>query len=540
MKNLYLILIFFSVAVFVDAQWVQRNALQTSYIDNVSVVNQNVIWLTDQTNLSVSISTDDGQTWVNRPYTELFDGCTLGSFSAVSETTAYIVAAGAYAETVSKTGLYKTTDGGISWTKVSNVFSSSSFPNFVYFWNENEGLTMGDAYPNENFELYTTSDAGQTWEPVPSGQMPSGNSEWGLNSSSHVVVRNETIYFTTSGGRLFKSNDKGHNWTVINTPATSNSYLSADFKNDNQGMVVISDATNNDYRVYTTDNGGTTWDQQDGDYWFLKRIKYDPVHEVYFSTSSLYGLAYSADNGKTWTRHPSFINLAVGSVNVLPDHKIFIGGWGYAFISDNYTGVNPTVTMAESQDDNKINIYFSDAVDENSVGSTANYLVTYRQPDDLGANVLDTIELSEAALDPSNHNKVILTTTTSVPYDTITVRTYNIVSEAGLQVLFNSAVSRYSFEKTEATSIQQEKVDEVVRFYPNPVRDVIYIDVDSSVKSVSVIIANMLGQEIKSFSTNNVGHIPFSLNMDNGLYYLIVKGDQGSQLLSINKFIKVN
>lgn len=145
MKNYYLIGILCLMSLAANAQWVQRNPLQTSYINNISVVDDNVIWLKDQYYTAVSISTDGGENWVKNFFpTSTFSDCAIGPLSAVSATTAYVVATGLSPTSATQNGVYKTTNGGVSWSKLSGAFSSSSFPNFIYFWNENEGVTIGD------------------------------------------------------------------------------------------------------------------------------------------------------------------------------------------------------------------------------------------------------------------------------------------------------------------------------------------------------------------------------------------------------------
>lgn len=229
MRKLYLILTICSLSGIITAQWQMSNSYQTSYIDNISVVNSNVVWVADQLDKAVSISKDGGQSWIKNDYqTGSFVGAyTLGTFSVVNDSVAYIIAAGLDAAGSANNGVFKTTNGGENWTKLPSAFTAASFPNFVYFWNINEGVAIGDAYPNQYFEIYTTSNAGQTWDKVQDSNQANGNAEWGLNSGAHLRVVNGTIYFTTSGGRIFKSADKGKNWTVINTPATSNNYLSS-------------------------------------------------------------------------------------------------------------------------------------------------------------------------------------------------------------------------------------------------------------------------------------------------------------------------
>ncbi|MDZ7623614.1 MAG: hypothetical protein U5J96_04085 [Ignavibacteriaceae bacterium] len=58
--------------------------------------------------------------------------------------------------------IYKTTDRGTTWTVASGVFlqNSASFPNTIHFFDQNNGVAMGD--PVDGFaEIYTTD---KQWE----------------------------------------------------------------------------------------------------------------------------------------------------------------------------------------------------------------------------------------------------------------------------------------------------------------------------------------------------------------------------------------
>ncbi len=540
MKKIYLSLFVVSLVTFVSAQWQMRNSFQTSYIDNLSVVNSNVIWVADQTDQAVSISTDGGQSWIKNDFQagSFVGEKTLGTFSAVNDSVAYIIAAGLNAEGAANNGVFKTNNGGKNWTHLPGAFSATSFPNFVYFWNINEGVAIGDAYPNQYFEIYTTSNAGQTWDKVQDSNQANGNAEWGLNSGAHLRVVNETIYFTTSGGRIFKSADKGKNWTAINTPATSNNYMSFDFKNDNEGMVVFSNSSAGEKFVYTTVNGGADWIQQTGgEYWFLRQIKYDASRNIYFSTSQ-YGLAYSDDNGATWTRHPSFINISLGGLQILPNNRVMIGGWGSIYYADNYTDTNPTVTSADSPENNKINVYFSDDIDIESGSVASNFLVTRLLHYETGIEI-DTIPVATALLDDLDKKRVILTMAEDVPFDTITVRTYEIVSTQGLPVLFSGAGSRAQFIKTNNTGLHELSAQSL-KVYPNPAKDIVNIELNENLPVSGLKIINTTGQliyEDQLFNLNQGSIITIPLNMNSGVYYLQITNQDG-QAITTRKLIK--
>lgn len=118
-----------------SAQWTQKLTEQTSLINNISVVDNNIIWISDQDRKAVSISTDGGVSWTRNDLPAVMIEGSTGGICAVSATTAYMIVS------MGQKGVYKTTDGAKNWTRQPTAFNNEgSFPDFVHFWNENEGI----------------------------------------------------------------------------------------------------------------------------------------------------------------------------------------------------------------------------------------------------------------------------------------------------------------------------------------------------------------------------------------------------------------
>lgn len=114
----------------------------------------------------------------------------------------------------------KTEDGGKSWTQVttSNQFDASKggFPNVVHFWDKNNGFAMGDPTGTDTdtdtyFEIYTTTDGGANWTRVDKSKIPTPlEDEYGV--IGYYTTINDTVWFSTYKGRIYRSVDKGYNW----------------------------------------------------------------------------------------------------------------------------------------------------------------------------------------------------------------------------------------------------------------------------------------------------------------------------------------
>lgn len=206
-------------------------------------------------------------------------------------------------------GIWRTTDGGATWTQlgVGSIFNANSFPDVVHFWNSNDGWAMGD--PNNGyFEMYTTHDGGNTWTRVPQANIPANLSgEYGI--VGHYSVIGDNIWFDTQKGRVYRSNDRGQTWRVSSTGITVPSTGAIDicFYSASQGIARLYTATTGVSIVKTTSDSGATWTTlaTTGNFWGSD-VKYVPgtvsklVSTGADATNGFTGSSYSNDGGATW------------------------------------------------------------------------------------------------------------------------------------------------------------------------------------------------------------------------------------------------
>jgi hypothetical protein len=126
-----------------------------------------------------------------------------------------------------------------------------------------------------------------------------------------------------------------------------------------------------------------------------------------------------------------------------------------------------------------------------------------------------------------------------VPFDTITVRTYEIVSTQGLPVLFSGAGSRAQFIKTNNTGLHELSAQSL-KVYPNPAKDIVNIELNENLPVSGLKIINTTGQliyEDQLFNLNQGSIITIPLNMNSGVYYLQITNQDG-QAITTRKLIK--
>lgn len=279
-------------------------------LSSISIVNTSVIWAIaldnsaalDYTIKEFTKSTDGGETWT--PGTINLGANTSGlgitSISAISDQIAWISAA---PDVSDFGGVWKTTDGGLTWTKQTTALFNNpidSYTSFVHFWDASNGVTGGDT-ENGTFEIYTTSNGGNNWNRVIGANIPSSLvGEMGYVGVTSVV--GNIFWFGTSAGRIFKSIDKGLSWTVTQTPS-NNFNLGLDrftFSDANNGLFMDHYNTTT---LYKTTDGGNNWTSITTPGFYKTNIAYIPGTSTVIAGAAAnpFGSSYSTDNGSTWT-----------------------------------------------------------------------------------------------------------------------------------------------------------------------------------------------------------------------------------------------
>jgi photosystem II stability/assembly factor-like uncharacterized protein len=302
-------------------------------VNDVIIVNENIAWATSYDGSGAGAAVRDftrtingGQTWVAG--TVNASGVTsdygLANLSAVNKDTAW-AAIYPNTATTSAQGVYRTNNGGVTWSKQTSAsFSSaSSFINVVHFFNANDGVAMGDP-ENGYHEIYTTSNGGVNWSRVPQANMPTAlaSDEYGTIGYYHTL--GNTIWYTTTKGRILKSIDKGLNWTATSTPLGVNAFVvDLAFKDQNNGLIICNNtSTNQKGLIYSTNNGGTTWTLVSNNLTSIvdkNSIAYVPnTANTYYVTGAAVGStgsAYSTDGGANFTVIDNIQHLCVRFYN---------------------------------------------------------------------------------------------------------------------------------------------------------------------------------------------------------------------------------
>lgn len=271
-------------------------------------------------------TTDAGNSWEN--ISDGFFGGSIGAV-AVSPSDNNILYVGEGEETVrgnvsSGNGVWKSKDAGKTWEHIglndtrhiSRIRIHPENPDIIYV------AAMGDLFKDtEQRGVYKTTDGGSSWTKVLYSDAGSGAVELIIDPANPRILYastwtvRRTPYSLSSGGpgsKLWKSTDNGENWKELSNKAG--------FPKGVLGIIGIAVSPANPDRVwamvenepdgglYRSEDGGNTWMLVNNQRsirqrsWYYSRIYADPqdADKIYVMNVRYH---FSKDGGKTFSKH---------------------------------------------------------------------------------------------------------------------------------------------------------------------------------------------------------------------------------------------
>ena len=238
----------------------------TERLQAVSPVNDRVVWASG-TGGTYALTTDGGATWVSHvvPGAETLQ---FRDVEGVSASVAYLLASGAGTDS----RIYKTEDGGATWTLQLQNPDPAGFWDCFSFWSPTRGLTMADSV-NGRFPVIRTLD-GETWQDIGNNlpdPLPGGEFAFAASGTCVATVGKRWAWIstgsTTTEARILATTDQGETWNAYPTPIASNAtgaagVFSVDFRNPTHGVIGGGDFIGTEVvdNFARSKDGGKTWD----------------------------------------------------------------------------------------------------------------------------------------------------------------------------------------------------------------------------------------------------------------------------------------
>jgi len=262
------------------------------------------------------VSSDGGMNWI--PVNDF-----MGSLAVCALTrnplNGYLYAGtgeGNYNSAVRGSGIFVSIDGGVTWSPLASTTPSSANPQWYYI-NRIAINPNGVMLAATNMGVYRSTDGGTGWTRTsPSRSLevafdPSNPSDAMMDAapSNYVTGITPTV---TGDSVIAYSSDAGATWTpvTVDTNAPNGGHVEFAYSTSNPGTVYASVdndiRSNPDGRVYKSADGGHSWTlQSTPDHltqgWYANTIWVDPANAAHLIIGGL-DLWQSSDSGASWTR----------------------------------------------------------------------------------------------------------------------------------------------------------------------------------------------------------------------------------------------
>jgi photosystem II stability/assembly factor-like uncharacterized protein len=300
----------------------------TSGLIAVSPVNPQVVWASGRAGTFV-VTTNGGRTW----RAGVVPGAEALQFRDVQGVSAKVAYLQSIGNNPTDFRIYKTEDGGATWTLQFQNQNPGAFYDCFAFWTPKKGISHSDSVNGVFPDLRTTD--GVTWQDISANMPPALPGEGSFASSGTCVATQggQNAWIATGAttiARVLATRDGGDTWDAYDTPLVSSPSAGAftvAFRNPWAGIVGGGDldpSNPNDAATATSSDGGVTW----------ALTNPPPV------TGAIFGLAYVHGVGNGDGSRTVVITANAGGAAWTPDEGTtwfplpgVTGYWAVAFAS---------------------------------------------------------------------------------------------------------------------------------------------------------------------------------------------------------------
>jgi len=300
----------------------------TNSLIAVSPVNPQVVWASGRAGTFV-VTTNGGRTW----RAAVVPGAETLQFRDVQGVSAKVAYLQSIGNNPTDFRIYKTEDGGATWTMQFQNQNPQAFYDCFAFWTPKKGIAHSDSVSGVFPDLRTTD--GVTWQDI-SGNMPPalpGEGSFAASGTCVATQGGQNAWIATGAStiaRVLATRDGGDTWDAYDTPLVSSPSAGAftvAFRNPWAGIVGGGDldpSNPNSAATATSSDGGVTW----------ALTNPPPV------TGAIFGLAYVHGVGNGDGSRTVVITANAGGAAWTPDEGTtwfplpgVTGYWAVAFAS---------------------------------------------------------------------------------------------------------------------------------------------------------------------------------------------------------------
>jgi len=264
----------------------------------------------------VYLSEDGGQNWTNKGLTQ------VGNIGKVlvdpnNSQNIFVGAMGPLFRNDSNRGVYKSQDGGDTWTQALFISDSTGIVDMAIHPSNGQIIYAAAwqrvrrpqyrSYGGITSGLYRSTDGGENWEELTNGLQTVANQKGRISIA--IAPSNPDVLYARYADAIgsvqgvYRSNDGGDSWTTMNSSALNNVGFHWWFR----GIVIDPTDENTiynvDFQVQKSTDGGSSWfgvfNNVHVDQHALAFDPNDPDNLVLGNDGGVY---FSPDGGSTWTK----------------------------------------------------------------------------------------------------------------------------------------------------------------------------------------------------------------------------------------------
>lgn len=216
--------------------------------------------------------------------------------------------------------IYRTTDGGNTWTAQNSGYTSMRFMS-IYIFHPDTVLISGN-----NGIIEKTTNGGSTWGSIPTGVT---DQLWSLEFTSRTIG-----YCAGSSGRILKTTDGGDSWFALSSNVQNQLYC-LKFLNDSLGYV-----SGSGILLRTSDRGNSWVDMH-----FPSIPPFDELRQLVFTDpatayviADLGRIRKTTDAGATWTMLNTGTTEALFGIDFVDQNTAYSCGYNGTIIRTTNAG----------------------------------------------------------------------------------------------------------------------------------------------------------------------------------------------------------
>ena len=308
-----------------ESPWKAVSTGTEASLRGLAAVSERVAWASG-TQGTILRTLDGGVSWVRRPV-EGAEELDFRDIEAFDRDTALFLTAGQPAR------IYRTEDGGASFTLVHESPHQAAFFDGMDFWDDQRGLVYSDPVDGR-FLVLATDDGGKTWKEASGFPDPvEGEAGFAASGSNVAVVTGGHAWIGTGGAvaRVLRSSDGGETWAVAPTPLRqgepSAGIFSIVFRDPKHGLVVggdYRDPENPEGNIARSDDGGQTWQTIPGPppRGHRAAVGWWPQASAWLAIGRA-GTDFSEDDGRSWK---PLSDVGFYTLSIAEDGTVWVAG----------------------------------------------------------------------------------------------------------------------------------------------------------------------------------------------------------------------